>query len=83
MDLILNLEQRPLGPDSVFETFWKPLLNAFGKLQRRDDIMMAGRDKDGSVWVCTMGHLLGLFDKPWLNIPPTGMYTYLDVKIET
>ena len=62
-----------LGPESVAETFWKPLLNAFGKLQRRDDIMLAGRHKDGSVWVCTMGHLVGLFDKPWLKIPPTGM----------
>ncbi len=24
------------------------------------------------VWVCSMGHLLALFDQPWLGIPPTG-----------
>ena len=69
----LNLKAWLLGPDAVAETFWKPMLKAFGKLQRRDDIMMAGQNKDGAVWVCTMGHLLGLFDKPWLNIPPTGI----------
>ena len=69
---MLNLKNCLLGPDAVAETFWIPLLNAFGKLQRRDDIKLAGRHKDGSVWVCTMGHLLGLFGKPWLNIPPTG-----------
>ena len=65
------------GPRSVAETFWNPLLLAFGAMQRRDDILMAGRhDKDGPIWVFTMGHLLGLFDRPWLNIPPTGKSSY-------
>lgn len=33
----------------------------------------AGREgtRGENVWVCQMGHLLGLFDAPWLNIPPT------------
>ena len=103
------------GPEAVAEEFWIPLLSAFGLLQRRDDVFMAGRHqnqkgpfsnhvrnihellnlnvhlsayrvipaiecgrhmstvpKDGAIWVFTMGHLLGLFDRPWLDIPPTG-----------
>jgi hypothetical protein len=27
--------------------------------------------EDGTIWVVSMGHLLGLFDRPWLGIPPT------------
>ncbi len=30
-----------------------------------------------AVWVCQMGHLLGLFDTPWLDIPPTGKMCFL------
>jgi len=32
---------------------------------------------DGEIWVCQMGHLLGLFDQPWLDIPPTGKMCFL------
>ena len=27
--------------------------------------------EDESVWVVSMGHLMGLHDNPWFNIPPT------------
>ncbi len=33
--------------------------------------------EDESVWVCQMGHLLGLFDRPWLDIPPTRKMCFL------
>jgi hypothetical protein len=62
------------GAGAVADTFWRPLLAAFTRIQRRPDIFIAGRNAiDGfeSVWVVEMGHLMGLFDRPWLGIRPT------------
>ncbi|MBT8460550.1 MAG: ester cyclase, partial [Boseongicola sp.] len=62
------------GVEAVAETFWKPFLTAFSRVQRRQDIFFAGRNEtDGlkGVWVVSMGHLMGLFDAPWLGIRPT------------
>lgn len=28
-------------------------------------------------WVCSMGHLMGLFDAPFLDIPPTGRLCFV------
>jgi len=66
----------------VCEQFWKPLRHALCSIQRRQDILMSGNnslsnDDDGGVWVVSMGHLMGLFDHPWLNIPPTGKMAFL------
>lgn len=58
----------------VVSGFWAPLRAALTGLQRRQDIFMAGHNSletDGT-WVVSMGHLMGLFDKPWLGIRPTG-----------
>ncbi len=63
-----------IGPRAVAETFWAPLRAALRRMQRRLDVFFAGRneiDGFGSVWVASMGHLMGLFDEPWLGIPPT------------
>ena len=62
------------GPAAVAGVFWTPLRNALKRLQRRPDIFIAGLNQiDGfeSVWVVEMGHLMGLFDQPWLGIRPT------------
>lgn len=62
----------------VAEAFWKPFLNAWSPVQRRQDVFMAGTNEvDGSQWVTSMGHFQGLRDKPWLGIPPTGKMAYL------
>ena len=69
-----------LGPEAVAEAFWGPLLGAFGALQARPQVLLAGRNAlDGgeTVWVATMGHLLGVFRAPWLGIPPTGRLALL------
>ena len=61
--------------EAAISTFWEPLLAAFSNLQRREDIFIAGlNDADGAsgIWVGSMGHFMGLFDAPWLGIPPTG-----------
>ncbi|MFK7755284.1 MAG: nuclear transport factor 2 family protein [Sedimentitalea sp.] len=67
-------------PSAVITQFWQPLRHALSALQRRMDVFMAGRNEiDGfqSVWVCSMGHLMGLFDAPWLGIAPTGKLAML------
>ena len=61
------------GADSVIKVFYRPFKGAFSALQRRQDIFFAGQNEiDGftSVWVASMGHFLGLFDRPFVGIPP-------------
>ena len=65
---------------AVSEMFWQPLRHAFRHMQRRMDIFIAGRNEiDGfeSVWVTSMGHLMGLFDNEWLGITPSGKMAFL------
>lgn len=64
----------------VSEMFWQPFRHAVKHMQRRTDVFFAGSsfiDDGGSVWVCSMGHLMGLFDNPWLGIRPTGKMVML------
>ena len=71
-------EQR--GPKAVADVFWSPFLAAMTRVQRRADIFMAGLNEiDGfqGVWVVQMGHLMALFDRPWLGILPTGKIVML------
>ncbi|MEO0945478.1 MAG: ester cyclase [Pseudomonadota bacterium] len=68
------------APEVVATAFWGPLRSALTSLQRRMDVFMAGAnaiDDGASVWVVSMGHLMGLFDTPWLGIPPTGKLAML------
>ncbi len=75
------------GAKDVADVFWQPLRQAFSPLQRRTDVFIAGsnavrEDEPGKidkeqVWVCSMGHFFGLFDKPWLGIPPTGKMVFI------
>ncbi|MDX8350186.1 ester cyclase [Cognatiyoonia sp. IB215446] len=60
--------------EAVAETFWRPLKDALRRMQRREDAFFAGTnetDDHETVWVVSMGHLMGLFDAPWLGIRPT------------
>lgn len=68
------------GPQAVAEAFWQPLRASLTRMQRRIDVFIAGRnqmDDFRSVWVVSMGHLMGLFDRPWLGIAPTGKMAFL------
>lgn len=68
------------GAAAVATTFWGPFLSAMTRVQRRPDIFMGGLNEiDGfkSVWVVSMGHLMGLFDRPFLSIQPTGKLVML------
>lgn len=62
------------GHTEIVSEFWKPLRRSLTSMQRREDIFFAGENEiDGfnSIWVVSMGHLMGLFDEPWLGINPT------------
>ena len=68
------------GPGAVADVFWKSFLTAMTRVQRRADIFMAGLNEiDGfkGRWVVQMGHLMALFDRPWLGILPTGKIVML------
>jgi hypothetical protein len=58
--------------NAVADVFWKPFRQSFTSIQRRQDVFMAGLndvDSGQSEWVCSMGHMMGLFDQSWLGIP--------------
>lgn len=68
------------GAQAVATSFWLPLRDAFGALTRREDIFLAGLNDASSepdIWTASIGHFVGLFDRPWLGIPPTGKMTVL------
>ena len=58
------------GPNGLFEQAYKPLLAAVPDLERRDFIVMAG-EANGDNWVGCAGFYTGVFERPWLDIPPT------------
>ena len=63
------------GARAVADAFWIPFMTAIKPVQRRQDIFLAGlneMDNFRSTWVVSMGHLMGLFDKPFLGIRPNG-----------
>lgn len=63
-------EQR--GADAVAKSFWAPLLTSMTRMQRRQDIFIAGTNEiSGEQWVMSMGNFMGLFDVDWLGIPQT------------
>ncbi len=62
------------------DVFWSPLKKSFKNIQQREDIFFSGEndvDDGQSVWVCSMGHFMGLFDEDWLNIPATQKIAFL------
>lgn len=66
------------GAVDVAAAFWAPLLTSLTRLQRREDIFFAGQNSVGDgVWVVSMGHLMGLFDAPWLGIAASRKITML------
>ena len=68
------------GPREVSQHFWAPLKTALRSLQRREDIFFAGTnqiDNSTSIWVVSMGHLMGLLDGDFVGIPATGKIAML------
>lgn len=60
------------GSEKAAEVFWVPLTKALGRMQRRQDIFIAGMNEiGGEQWVMSMGNFMGLFDSDWLGIRHT------------
>lgn len=60
------------GPQALFETAFLPLIQSFPDLERRDLILIAGQDSNGSDWLGACGMYMGNFLAPFLSIPATG-----------
>ena len=58
------------GPTQLNQEVYQPLLTAIPDLERRDLIVIAGADGSNN-WVGCCGHYMGVFEHPWLDIPPT------------
>ncbi len=60
------------GTENACDKFWVPLKKSLSNMQRRQDIFIAGTNEiDGSEWVMSMGHFMGLFDEDFLGIRRT------------
>ena len=60
------------GAETVAEKFWSPLKKSLSRMQRRQDIFIAGTNEfNDEQWVMSMGNFMGLFDHDWLGIPRT------------
>ena len=61
------------GVNQVANNLWVPIKNSFEPIQRRMDIFYAGinsLDNNEGKWVTSMGHFMGVFNKPFLGIQP-------------
>ncbi len=59
------------GPQALFTTVYSPIINAIPDFERRDYIMISGPSTESGDWVGCCGHYVGVFERPWLDIPPT------------
>lgn len=60
------------SPDALYSVAYLGLQSAIPDLERRDTIVMAGPTRHGDNWVGCCGYYTGSFERPWLDIPPTG-----------
>ncbi len=65
------------GATNVAEDFWKPLKKSLKKMQRRQDVFIAGIPKDGRTWVMSMGQFMGIFVEDFLGIRHTNKMQHL------
>lgn len=58
------------GAGALYERAYAPLLQAIPDLERRDYIVIGSSAGDDH-WVGCAGFYTGVFERPWLDIPPT------------
>ena len=62
------------GPENVANQLWLPIRDSFKPIQRRLDIFYAGINSLGEnqgVWISSMGHLMGVFNKSFFGLQPS------------
>ncbi len=65
------------GPQTFYRNVLAPLRDAWPDVERRDWIVMAGKDDHGADWVGCGGHYVGTFAGPFLDIPPSGHLVHM------
>ena len=65
-----------VGLEAIAARVWRPLLDSFPDLERRDNILIGGHSH-GTDIVGAVGHYCGTFRKDWLTIPSTGRPIHL------
>lgn len=65
------------GGDGFWGEAIAPLAAAWPDLERRDFIVISGSDEHGADWVGCGGTYVGTFERPWLDIPPTGRVAHM------
>lgn len=66
-----------IGVDAFVDKVYAPLLAAWPDLERRDWIVIGGPTSEGADWVGCGGSYVGVFQAPWLDIPPTGHMAHM------
>lgn len=61
----------------LFDTTYGPLAVALPDIECRDQIRISGKNQSGQSWVGIMGNIHGVFEKPFLDIPPTGHIVHM------
>lgn len=64
------------GSEEIARELLIPLREAFPDYEHRLSLIIGG-EYEGRNWVSTLGHIMGSFFRPWLNIPATYALTYL------
>ena len=61
------------GAENIANQLWLPIRDSFKPIQRRLDIFYAGEnslEENCEVWVTSMGHLMGVFNKSFFGLQP-------------
>lgn len=64
------------GHEEFLAYYWKPIKTALPDIEYKPFIMLEG-DYQDQQWVNSTGYLIGTFEKPLFDIPPTGKVLYL------
>ena len=67
---------RMRGIDEVIERYLAPMKRAMPDLERRDDILMAGRWKDAD-WISATGYYYGTFSHEWFGLRPNDQWLHV------
>ncbi len=62
--------------DALIDRHLLPMKRAMPDLERRDDILMGGRWKDGD-WISATGYYYGTFTGEWHGLQPSGTWLYV------
>ena len=61
------------GSSDIANNLWSPIKDSFTPIQRRLDIFYAGinsLNENNDVWISSMGHLMGVFNKEFFGLKP-------------